>query len=60
MSSVNKDSFVSYSNLYTLYLILSSYWTIYDFQNDINKCGERGHVLIMMLGRMRPFSDQYI
>ena len=38
---MNKDSFVFYSILYMLYLILSSYCPGYDFQNDINKCGER-------------------
>lgn len=40
-SSVNKDRFVFYSISYMLYLILSSYCPGYDFQNDINKCGER-------------------
>ena len=37
---MNKDSFVFDSISFMLYLILSSYCSGYDFQNDINKCGE--------------------
>lgn len=56
---MNKNSFVSYSILYMLYLILSSYCIGYDFQNDINKCGERtclGHEVREKASSFLPLS----